>query len=104
MAGDNAVTVCRRHLPQQFCDAQPLSTWWLLPTVCSQETGVQNFFSADITANDPNETVARGTGCQGQPGHHAENCAFLVDGKWPAAQHHHVPPQFPATALVTRNQ
>merc|ERR1712178_580024 len=47
---------------------------------CIQETGQQKIFSANITADDPNEMIARGKYCLGQFGQYAENCALLVDG------------------------
>merc|ERR1712013_75289 len=49
-------------------------------TACIQETGEQKIFSANITADDPNEMIARGKYCLGQFGQYAENCALLVDG------------------------
>merc|ERR1719159_368756 len=45
-----------------------------------QETGQAKLFSANITADDPNEMIARGKYILGQMGPMAENCAFLVDG------------------------
>ena len=39
---------------------------------------MQNFFSANITADDPNEMVARGMYCVGQFGQYAENCALCI--------------------------
>jgi ribulose-bisphosphate carboxylase large chain len=49
-------------------------------TACIVETGEQKIFSANITADDPNEMIARGKYCLSQFGQYAENCAFLVDG------------------------
>merc|ERR1719454_344446 len=45
-----------------------------------EETGQAKLFSANITADDPNEMIARGKYVLGQMGPMAENCAFLVDG------------------------
>merc|ERR1719463_198816 len=45
-----------------------------------EETGRAKLFSANITADDPNEMIARGKYILGQMGPFAENCAFLVDG------------------------
>jgi len=45
-----------------------------------EETGRAKLFSANITADDPNEMIARGKYVLGQMGPMAENCAFLVDG------------------------
>merc|ERR1712137_1443436 len=47
---------------------------------CIKETGESKLFSANITADDPNEMIARGKYILGQFGPLAENCAFLVDG------------------------
>ena len=47
---------------------------------CIKETGVGKLFSANITADDPNEMIARGKYCLSQFGPLSENCAFLVDG------------------------
>ena len=47
---------------------------------CIKETGVGKLFSANITADDPNEMIARGKYCMSQFGPLSENCAFLVDG------------------------
>ena len=47
---------------------------------CIKETGVGKLFSANITADDPNETIARGKYCLSQFGPLSENCAFLIDG------------------------
>merc|ERR1712151_1402118 len=44
------------------------------------ETGAGKLFSANITADDPNEMIARGKYVLGQFGPIAENIAFLVDG------------------------
>merc|ERR1740127_393686 len=44
------------------------------------ETGAGKLFSANITADDPNEMIARGKYILDQMGPMAENCAFLVDG------------------------
>jgi ribulose-bisphosphate carboxylase large chain len=44
------------------------------------ETGQAKLFSANITADDPNEMIARGKYCLSQFGPMAESCAFLVDG------------------------
>merc|ERR1719428_1563512 len=44
------------------------------------ETGQGKLFSANITADDPNEMIARGKYVLSQFGPLAENCAFLVDG------------------------
>jgi ribulose-bisphosphate carboxylase large chain len=45
-----------------------------------QETGAGKLFSANITADDPNEMIARGKYILDQFGPIAENIAFLVDG------------------------
>ena len=45
-----------------------------------KETGVAKLFSANITADDPAEMIARGKYVMAQFGPLAENCAFLVDG------------------------
>merc|ERR1719386_339832 len=45
-----------------------------------KETGEQKLFSANITADDPAEMIARGKYVLGQFGPLAENCALLVDG------------------------
>merc|ERR1711972_16897 len=45
-----------------------------------KETGQSKLFSANITADDPAEMVARGKYALSQFGPLAENCAFLVDG------------------------
>merc|ERR1711972_684551 len=47
---------------------------------CIKETGVAKLFSANITADDPAEMIARGKYCMSQFGPLAENTAFLVDG------------------------
>jgi len=44
------------------------------------ETGQGKLFSANITADDPNEMIARGKYILTQMGPMAENVAFLVDG------------------------
>ncbi|KAL9139347.1 rubisco, partial [Amphidinium carterae] len=45
-----------------------------------KESGASKLFSANITADDPAEMIARGKYCLSQFGPLAENCAFLVDG------------------------
>ncbi|CAE8600864.1 unnamed protein product [Polarella glacialis] len=45
-----------------------------------KETGSSKLFSANITADDPNEMIARGKYVLSQFGPLGENCAFLVDG------------------------
>jgi ribulose-bisphosphate carboxylase large chain len=45
-----------------------------------KETGHSKLFSANITADDPNEMIARGKYILSQFGPLGENCAFLVDG------------------------
>ncbi|CAE8708011.1 unnamed protein product [Polarella glacialis] len=45
-----------------------------------KETGSSKLFSANITADDPNEMIARGKYVLSQFGALGENCAFLVDG------------------------
>ncbi|CAK0899438.1 unnamed protein product [Prorocentrum cordatum] len=45
-----------------------------------EETGQGKLFSANITADDPNEMIARAKYILNQMGPMAENCAFLVDG------------------------
>ena len=45
-----------------------------------KETGSFKLFSANITADDPNEMIARGKYILSQFGPLSENCAFLVDG------------------------
>eukprot|EP00933_Yihiella_yeosuensis_P031617 TRINITY_DN251_c0_g1_i12.p1 TRINITY_DN251_c0_g1~~TRINITY_DN251_c0_g1_i12.p1 ORF type:complete len:793 (-),score=239.88 TRINITY_DN251_c0_g1_i12:372-2675(-) len=47
---------------------------------CIKETGEQKLFSANITADDPAEMIARGKYVMSQFGPLSENCAFLVDG------------------------
>merc|ERR1711972_405512 len=47
---------------------------------CVKETGSAKLFSANITAGDPAEMIARGKYVLSQFGPLAENCAFLVDG------------------------
>merc|ERR1712156_705527 len=47
---------------------------------CVKETGRAKLFSANITADDPAEMIARGKYILSQFGPLAENCAFLVDG------------------------
>ena len=47
---------------------------------CIKETGSSKLFSANITADDPNEMIARGKYVLSQSGSLSENCAFLVDG------------------------
>ena len=47
---------------------------------CIKETGSSKLFSANITADDPNEMIARGKYVLSQFGPLSENCAFLVDG------------------------
>jgi ribulose-bisphosphate carboxylase large chain len=47
---------------------------------CVKETGSAKLFSANITADDPAEMIARGKYVLSQFGPLAENCAFLVDG------------------------
>ena len=47
---------------------------------CIKETGSYKLFSANITADDPAEMVARGQYCLSQFGPLSECCAFLVDG------------------------
>ncbi|CEL96598.1 unnamed protein product [Vitrella brassicaformis CCMP3155] len=44
------------------------------------ETGRRMFFSANITADDPDEMIARGKYVLSQFDHLAEQCALLVDG------------------------
>jgi len=48
--------------------------------VCIKETGKAKLFSANVTADDPNEIIARGKYVLGQFGPMAENVALLVDG------------------------
>merc|ERR1712159_288473 len=48
--------------------------------VCIKEAGKAKLFSANVTADDPNEMIARGKYVLGQFGPMAENCALLVDG------------------------
>mmetsp|Transcript_78150 Transcript_78150/g.171342 ORF Transcript_78150/g.171342 Transcript_78150/m.171342 type:complete len:962 (-) Transcript_78150:323-3208(-) len=66
---------------QTFCQMQEC-----IPEVvkamkaCIKETGQQKIFSANITADDPNEMIARGEYILSQFGPLAENVAFLVDG------------------------
>ena len=45
-----------------------------------KETGSAKLFSANITADDPAEMIARGKYILSQFGPLSENCAFLVDG------------------------
>merc|ERR1712178_449840 len=45
-----------------------------------KETGSSKLFSANITADDPNEMIARGKFAMSQFGPLSECCAFLVDG------------------------
>ncbi|CAE8674687.1 unnamed protein product [Polarella glacialis] len=45
-----------------------------------KETGSSKLFSANITADDPNEMIARGKYVLSQFGPLGENCAVLVDG------------------------
>merc|ERR1712032_1697210 len=47
---------------------------------CIKETGSSKLFSANITADDPAEMIARGKYVLSQFGPLAENCAFLVAG------------------------
>merc|ERR1712159_887094 len=47
---------------------------------CIKETGQSKLFSANVTADDPNEMIASGKYVLGQFGPMAENCALLVDG------------------------
>merc|ERR1712176_421937 len=47
---------------------------------CIKETGSSKLFSANITADDPAEMIARAKYVMSQFGPLAENCAFLVDG------------------------
>jgi len=47
---------------------------------CIKETGQSKLFSANITADDPKEMVARGQYVMSQFGPLSECCAFLVDG------------------------
>merc|ERR1711988_1743864 len=47
---------------------------------CVKETGSSKLFSANITADDPNEMIARGKFAMSQFGPLSECCAFLVDG------------------------
>ena len=47
---------------------------------CIKETGSSKLFSANITADDPEEMIARGKYIMSQFGPLSENCAFLVDG------------------------
>ena len=47
---------------------------------CVKETGSSKLFSANITADDPEEMIARGKYILSQFGPLSENCAFLVDG------------------------
>ena len=47
---------------------------------CIKETGSSKLFSANITADDPEEMIARGKYVLSQFGPLSENCAFLVDG------------------------
>jgi ribulose-bisphosphate carboxylase large chain len=47
---------------------------------CMKETGASKLFSANITADDPAEMIARGKYVLSQFGPLGENCAFLVDG------------------------
>ena len=47
---------------------------------CVKETGSSKLFSANITADDPEEMIARGKYIMSQFGPLSENCAFLVDG------------------------
>ncbi|CAE7724103.1 rbcL [Symbiodinium sp. CCMP2592] len=47
---------------------------------CQMRPVLGKLFSANITADDPNEMIARGKYCLSQFGPLSENCAFLVDG------------------------
>merc|ERR1719330_1164547 len=47
---------------------------------CVKETGSAKLFSANITADDPAEMIARGKYVLSQFGPLAECCALLVDG------------------------
>ena len=47
---------------------------------CIKETGSSKLFSANITADDPNEMIARGKYVLSQFSPLSENCAFLVAG------------------------
>ena len=47
---------------------------------CVKETGSSKLFSANITADDPEEMIARGKYILSQFGPLSGNCAFLVDG------------------------
>merc|ERR1712008_625307 len=47
---------------------------------CIKETGESKLFSANITADDPAEMIARGKYVLSQFGPLGENTAFLVDG------------------------
>jgi len=76
--------------------------------VCIKETGQSKLFSANITADDPAEMVARGQYVLAQFGPLAENCALLVDGyvaggtAITAARRNFPrgPPQLPAAVLA----
>eukprot|EP00969_Alexandrium_andersonii_P172509 7625780-Alexandrium_andersonii.AAC.1 len=47
---------------------------------CVKETGASKLFSANTTADDPNEVIARGKYALSQFGPLSEHCALLVDG------------------------
>ena len=63
---------------------------------CIKETGVGKLFSANITADDPNEMIARVS----QFGPLSENCAFLVDGYVAGGTAVLRPPQLPQAVLA----
>ena len=50
---------------------------------CIKETGESKLFSANITADDPAEMIARGKYVLSQFGPLGENTAFLIDGYVP---------------------
>ena len=49
---------------------------------CMKETGVGKLCLANITADDPNEMIARGKYCLSQFGPLSENCVNLVQPSW----------------------
>ena len=50
------------------------------PRGAIKETGISKLISANITADDPAEMIARGKYILSQLGPLAESCAFPVDG------------------------
>ena len=81
LAGRDFIKNDEPHGNQVFCRINEFIPEVVKATrACIKETGSSKLFSANITADDPNEMIARGKYVLSQFGPLSENCAFLVDG------------------------